>query len=154
MNTYVHVLFASEQCLARRVKQQNALNQIQRTQDQKVVLSITATRQQTIQGLDQPRRDIPLEALLQLEELAKSRVVGQLREVLLVRRFLSSPLVVDLGARSRRCRRRRRLGRRGRGGLGRGFGKADLRKKTFDLAQALANLGAVVGREVVECEGE
>lgn len=75
MDTYVHVLFASEQRLARRVKQQNTLNQVQRAQDQKIILSITTTRQQAIESLDQPRRDIPLEALLQLEELAKSRVV-------------------------------------------------------------------------------
>jgi len=41
------------------------------------------------------------------------------------------------------------------GGLGRVTrAQADLREQALDLSQALADLGLVVGREVVEGEGE
>lgn len=81
------------------MKQQNALNQIQSAQNQEVILPITTTRQQTIESLDKPGRHVPLETFLQLEELAKSRVARQLRELFLGRRPFGSALIVDFGCR-------------------------------------------------------
>jgi len=57
------------------VEKKYPLDQVERIQDQQVVLAIASTSDQAIEGRQQALGDIPLEALLQLEELAEGRVV-------------------------------------------------------------------------------
>lgn len=73
--THIHVDFSREERLARWVEKKYPLDQVERIQDQQVVLAIAATSDQAIEGRQQALGDIPLEALLQLEELAEGRVV-------------------------------------------------------------------------------
>jgi len=120
------------------MQQQYSLDQIQTRQDEQVVLAIIALPQQAIETVDQAQRDVPLKALLELEELAEGGVLGELGEFL-----------------ARRC-----VGRGGGGGeerapfVGAFGGEADLREQAFDLAQAFADFGGVVRGEVIEGEGE
>ena len=88
-NTNIHINLPREQTPTRGVQQQNALNQIQRLYNQQIILPIIHLPQQPIQAIDQPKRNIPLKALLQLEELLERRVVGQFLERFPRRRFLA-----------------------------------------------------------------
>lgn len=117
---YVHVRLAREEGLARRVQQQDALDQVQRAQDQQVVLAVAALGDEAVERREQPLRDVPLEALLQLEELAEGRVAREVRERLGLGR-------VELRA----GRLLRRLLGRAPGGRGR-LGEADLGEQAFD----------------------
>lgn len=78
--TDIHVHLPGEQRLARRVEEQSPLDQVQRAQDQQVVLSVAAPSHQSIERVDEPQVDVPLEALLQLEELVEGRVVREFGE--------------------------------------------------------------------------
>ena len=134
--TYIHVLLSCKEHLAGRVQQQHALGQVQRAEDQQVVLAVAAARQQPVERVEQPLRNVPLKALLQLEELEERRVVVELFKrlvggLVLVFIFQASPALLGLGRR-----------------------QTDGSKQSFDLLEALFYLGAVVGRQVVECEGE
>jgi hypothetical protein len=71
------------------MQEQCALNEVQGTQDQEIILSITALGHEAIQSPDQAHGDVPFESLLQLEELAEGRVAGQIGEVLSGRRRLN-----------------------------------------------------------------
>lgn len=99
--TYIHVLLAREQRLAGRVKQKQSLGQVQGVEDEQIVLAIVALSQQAVQSPNETEGYVPLEALLQLEELAEGRVLGQLREILprcariLVIAFVSVLVSVD-----------------------------------------------------------
>jgi hypothetical protein len=64
------------------MQQQQPLDKVQRAQYEQIILTVTPTSQQAIQRTDQSRRDVPFETLLQLEELAKSRVSSELRQIL------------------------------------------------------------------------
>ena len=138
--------------------QQHPLQQIQRRHEQEVILPVAPLSQKPLQTRDQPDRDVPLEALLQLEEFAKGGVVFELGK-LFRRRSLVGVLLCGCcrsGADGDRMSLlvaccpylRRVLGR------GRGAGEADLREEAFELAEAFADLAAVEGGEVVEGEGE
>lgn len=80
--TYVHILLAREDGLAGRVQQHQALHQVQRAEDQQIVRSVAALGKEPVEGADEPRSHVPLESLLQLEELAERRIPGQVRQVL------------------------------------------------------------------------
>ncbi|ROW13368.1 hypothetical protein VPNG_05448 [Cytospora leucostoma] len=69
-----------EELPARRVQEQHALQAVQRAQHEGVHAPVVALGQQPVERLDQPRGDVPLEAVLQLEELAEGGVVGQVGE--------------------------------------------------------------------------
>lgn len=129
------------------MQQQQTLYQIQCTENQEIVLSITALSHEPIKRADEPQAHVPLKALLQLEELAERWVISQLAKLLARRRhghislaryipiariFAGTMCAVGAG-----------------GGTG---GQTDLCEEAFDLAQTLADLGAVVGGEVVEGE--
>ena len=69
------------------MQQQNALYQIQTSQDEQVILAIIALPQQSIQAIDQSERNVPLKSLLQLEELSKGRIVLEFTELFADRRL-------------------------------------------------------------------
>jgi hypothetical protein len=62
------------------VQEQHALYQVQGAEDQEVVLAVAALCDEAVESREQALRDVPLEALLQLEELAEGRVVGEVGE--------------------------------------------------------------------------
>ena len=119
------------------MQQHNALNQVQCLYNQQIILAIICLSQEPIETIDQSERNIPFESLLQLKELPERRIIDQLTKWLSRRRFFAR---VDYRAPL--------LG----GGFGRGGRETDLSEKTLDLAQALADLGLIVGGEVVEGE--
>lgn len=80
VRTHVHVLLSREERLARRVQQQHTLDRVEGAEDQEVVLTVGALGHETVEGVDEPQGDVPLEALLELEELPEGRVVGQVRQ--------------------------------------------------------------------------
>lgn len=140
---YIHVLLALKKALAGRMQQHRALQEIERAEDEQIVLAVAALGHEAVQGANQAQADVPLEALLQLEELAKRRVLGQLAEVFarwrhahVVAVFVHCVLAARAAAASITPRR-----------------QADLRQQALDLAQTLADFGAVVGGEVVKGEG-
>lgn len=122
------------------MQKHNSLYQIQRAQNQEIVLSVVAFGDQPVEGVDQAQYDIPLESLLKFEELPKRRVAGQLAETLFgwagwrVFARVDGPGALRVASTVRR--------------------KADLRQQALDLAQALTDLGPVVGGEIIKCEGE
>lgn len=65
------------------------MDEVQSTQDQEIILSITALGHEAVQSTDQAHGDIPFESFLQLEELAEGRVLGQVGEVFSGRRRLN-----------------------------------------------------------------
>lgn len=85
--THVHALLAREQQPAGRVQQQGALQRVEGAQHQEVHAAVVALGQQAVQGLDQARGDVPLEPVLQLEELAEGGVAAQVGEWELGGRF-------------------------------------------------------------------
>lgn len=62
------------------MQQQHALQAVQGTQHQHVHAAVVALGQQPVEGLDQPGGDVPLEPVLQLEELAEGGVIAQVGE--------------------------------------------------------------------------
>lgn len=80
VRTYVHIHLAREQRLAGRMKEHDSLDQLQCAHNQQVVGPIRTPGEQAVQRLDQAQRHVPLEPLLQLEELAECRVIGDLLE--------------------------------------------------------------------------
>lgn len=139
VGTHIHVHAAREEGLARRVEQQHALDQVEGVDDQEVVLAVAAAHDQPVERGEQALRNVPLEALLQLEELAEGRVARQVGQHLARRLLLLFPLSPWLG--------HALLPRAARPG------QADLREQALDLLQALLDLAAVEGRQVVEGEG-
>lgn len=73
----------------RRMQQKRPLNQIQRLNNQNIILSIIALPQQPIQTIDQATRHIPLKAILQLKELPERQITAQFRQRLEGRRFFA-----------------------------------------------------------------
>lgn len=143
--TCIHILLTRKKSLARGVQQHDALDEIQRAEDEQVVLAVAALGHESIQRAGQAHGDVPLEALLQLEELPKGRVLGELGEIL-ARGITRGIVVVVVMANRRRGEGRRPGSSRG------AVGQADLRQEAFDLAQPLADLGAVIGGQVIEGE--
>lgn len=146
LGSYIHVLLPGKERLARRVQQQDALDQVQRAQDQQVVLPLAPLGHEAIQGPDEPHGRVPFETLLQLEELAKREVVGELGEafsrragrrvglLLLLRQTAPPPLMLLLFLLLLLLRRRCCSAIR----------QANLRQQALHLAQSLADLGPVV----------
>lgn len=120
------------------MQQESSLDEIEGIEDQEIILAVAALSHETVESANQAHGNVPLEPLLQLEELLESGILGQLGEVLLLGRRLSAALVVVVAAAAR--------------AVAAGIRKADLGEQTLDLAEALADLGTVVGREVVEGE--
>jgi len=81
-HSYVHVHAAREENLAGRVKKQDALDQIQRVDNQQVILAVAASYYQPVERRKEALCDIPLEAFLQLEKLAEGGVASQVVESL------------------------------------------------------------------------
>jgi hypothetical protein len=137
---YVHVHAARKEDLAGWVEQEDALNEIEGVHDEQVVLAVAAPDDQEVERREEPLGNVPLEALLQLEELAEGRIAREVGEHLARGLFAVavpvSPVVDALLPRAA------------------GAGQADLRQQAFDLLQSLLDLAAVKGREVVEGEGE
>jgi hypothetical protein len=124
------------------VQQQHALYEVEGTEDKKIILPITTLGHKPVQRANQAHSHIPLETLLQLEEFAKRRIARQLGEILTGARscrLVRAATTTIVGCSSSLWFRVR---------------KADLRQQTLHLAQSLADLGPVVGGEVIECEGE
>jgi len=96
-----------------------------------------ASTHELVESADETHSHIPLESLLEFEELAESRIIGDFGEGLSA-----------LGGRRRRGRGVAvvTLAVQGR--------EADLREEALYLAQTLSDLGAIVGGKVVECERE
>lgn len=121
--TYIHVHAPGEQDLARRVQQQNPLDQVERVDDEEVVLAVAAAGDEPVERGQQAVRDVPLEAFLEFEELAEGRVGAEVGEA------LSRGRGGGFGG----------LCGRGGGGLvlllgaAAGAREADLRKEAFDL---------------------
>jgi hypothetical protein len=117
------------------VQKEHALDQVQRVDDEQVVLAVAAAHDQPVEGREQALGNVPLEALLQLEELAEGRVARKVGEHLAGGLVSVAAVVGALFPRAARPR------------------EADLCEKPFDLFQALFDLAAVKGREVVKSEG-
>lgn len=141
--SYIHILLALKEALAGRVQQHRALQEIERAEDQQVVLAVAALGHEAVQRANEAQADVPLKALLQLEELAKGRVVGELAEILARWRHARVVAVPVHRAVAARAVMSSSMTRR----------QADLRQQALDLSQALADFGAVVGGEVVKGEG-
>lgn len=135
---YIHVHLSREEGLARRVQQHESLEQIQSAENEQVVRAIGTSSHESIEGADKAHGDVPLKSLLQLEELVEGRIAGDLGDQLRRRRFLLEiqSRVLDHGG----CTAISALRSR----------QANVGQQTLDLAQTLSDLGAVVGREVVE----
>lgn len=128
--TYIHIKLPREQRPGRRMQKHYALDQVQCLDDQQVILLIMALAQQSIQAIGQAHRNIPLEPILQLEELSECRIIDQFPQGLPWWWFSSGvndrTTLLFLG-------------------LGRATRQADLRQKAIDLPQTFADLALVVG---------
>ena len=74
------------------------MDQVQRLDDEYVVLTIVRLAKQTIKTGDEAHGDIPFESILELEELAESRVEGKVGEGFFARVWRRR--VVGLGVRA------------------------------------------------------
>lgn len=131
--THVHVHAPGKEDLAGRVEQEDALDEVERVDDEQVVLAVAAADDQEVERREQALGNVPLEALLQLEKLAEGRVAREVGEHLARELLPVAPAVVGAlfpGAA--------------------GTGQADLCQQTLDLLQAFLDLATVKGREVVE----
>lgn len=63
------------------MQQGDALDEVQRTENQQVILAIASLCHEPIQRANQTHGNVPLESLLQLEKLSKSRVLGELGKI-------------------------------------------------------------------------
>jgi hypothetical protein len=132
--TYVHVHAAREENLAGWVEEEDALNKVERIDDEEIVLPIAAASNEPVESGEQTLRDVPLEALLELEKFSEGRITAKVGESFARRRVGVSGRVCDGWFPWAR------------------WGEANLGKEAFYLLQTLSDLCAVVRREVVECE--
>lgn len=111
------------------MQQQHTLRQVEGLHDEQVVLAVAAARDESIQGVEKPLRDVVLEALLQPEELAEGRVDRQLGEA------------------AHRGRRVLDLARLGWRAISR---QAELCQEALDLLHALFYLRSVERTEIIK----
>jgi hypothetical protein len=78
---------------ARWVEEECALDEVQRIDDEEVVLAVAAADDQPVEGCEQALRNVPFEALLEFEEFAEGRVAREIGEHL-ARRLFSVPAMV------------------------------------------------------------
>lgn len=55
--------------------------QIETGENKQIVLAIIALPKQAVEAVDEAQRNIPLETILQFEELAERRIIRQIRKV-------------------------------------------------------------------------
>ena len=75
------------------MEEECALDEVQRIDDEEIVLAIAAANDQPVEGCEQALRNVPFEALLQFEELAEGRVAREVGEHLARRLFSVSAVV-------------------------------------------------------------
>jgi len=78
--TYVHVHAPRKENLARRVQEENALDQVEGVDDEEVVLAVAAAGDEPVERGEQAVRDVPLEAFLEFEELAEGGIGAEVGE--------------------------------------------------------------------------
>lgn len=117
------------------MQKQHALDQVERVDDEQIVLAVAAAHDQPVESREQALRNVPLEALLQLEEFSEGRVAREVGQ-----HFALRLVSVSSGGCSALFPGAARAG------------QADLGEQPLDLFQAFSNFATVKRRQIVEGE--